>query len=368
MKMTSSVPRNACPPPSKAEILKALSPFAKPDDIKGMLLYSSEFLIYSLAIVAVLFSPSLGWKIVASLVAGLKLSAFVTLGHDAAHRMLVKNKTLNKWLAYACFIPCMHNYRMWIWDHHEVHHQQTNGEHFDSFTPYSKVEFDSLPWRKQVFERIIRSPNLVGFGIHYLFQRMPRVRIYPTKALPKRHRQSAWTHFAVLVAYHAAFLAMLSAAPGFAPISLGAALVLGYGLPFVVFGILVGGSLFLMHTHRNVPWFKGTLDRKGDAAAEYCSTYLTLPEPLSKLVHHVFAHSVHHAHPGVPCYHVLAAQECLDELLGERAVREPMSVRALIQTLNACKLYDFEAHQWLDFNGNPTTPRIMLRKPEPAAA
>lgn len=344
--------------------MKALAPFAKPDNLKGLLLYGSEVLIYSLAIIAVLFSSSLTWKIIASVVAGLKLTAFITLGHDAAHRMLVKNRTLNKWLAYACFIPCMHNYRMWIWDHHEIHHQHTNGEHFDSFTPYSKAEFDRLSRGKQLFERIIRAPNLIGFGIQYLFQRMPRVRIYPTSALPKRHRKSAWTHFAVVVAYHAAFLGMLSAAPKFAPISLGVALVLGYVVPFVVFGILTGGSLFLMHTNRNIPWFKGTLDRAGDAAAEYCSTNLSLPAPLSKLVHHVFAHSVHHAHPGVPCYHVLAAQRCLDDLLGERAVREPMSVRGLIQTLNACKLYDFEAHQWLDFDGNPTAPRIMLRKEE----
>lgn len=346
--------------PSKAEILKALTPFAKPENAKGLALFTVEYLLYWGAIAAVLFAPSIYWKIIASVVAGIKLTAFVTLGHDAAHRTLVKNKTLNKWLAWACFIPCIHNYRLWIWDHHEIHHPQTNGEHFDSYTPYSKAEFDLLPWRKQAFERVIRAPNFVGFGIHYLFQRMLRVRIFPTSAVPKRHLKSAWVHFSALVAYQAAFISLLLAAPAFAPVGATTALMLGFVLPLFVFATITGGSLYMMHTHRDIPWFKGELDRKGDAAVEYCSTHLSLPAPISKLVHHVFAHSVHHAHPGVPCYHVPEAQKRLDEMLGNRAVSEPMSLRSTLENLKSCKLYDFDKHQWLDFDGRPTTMPIPL--------
>lgn len=349
-------------PPTKAEILRVLSPFAKPDDTKGILLFVVEYALYWAAIAAVLFAPWTSVKILASVFAGLKLAGFITLGHDAAHRMLVKNNRLNKWMAYALLVPVGHNYRMWIWDHHGSHHQQTNGEHFDSYRPYSKAEFDKLSVGKQIFERIIRAPNLVGFGIHYLFQRMPRVRIYPNAAMPAALHKSAWRHFSGLVAYHAAFIALLLMAPDFAPITLIGALGLAYALPLFVFATLTGGSLFLMHTHKNVPWFKGELDRKGDAASHYCSTNLTLPHVLSKIVHHVFAHSVHHAHPGVPCYHVPEAQACLDELLGESAVKEPMTVGGLISTLKTCKLYDFEKHQWLDFDGNPTTAPMQLQR------
>ena len=356
-------------PPTKAEILSVMAPFAKPDDTKGLLLFAVEYALYWAAIAAILFAPWTSVKIFASVFAGLKLAGFITLGHDAAHRMLVKNSTLNKWLAYALLVPCAHNYRMWIWDHHGSHHQQTNGEHFDSYTPYSKAEFDQLSFGKQVFERIIRAPNLVGFGIHYMFQRMPRVRMYPNAALPAALHKSAWRHFAVLVAYHSVFVALLAMAPQVAPITVAGALGLGYGLPLFVFATLTGGSLFLMHTHKNVPWFKGDLDRKGDAASHYCSTNLTLPHVLSKLVHHVFAHSVHHAHPGVPCYYVPEAQARLDELLGDSAVKEPMTVGGLISTLNTCKLYDFEKHQWLDFDGKPTTaPMNLLRTTAKLAA
>ena len=348
------------PAASHTEIVRALAPFAKPDSAKGLTLYLVEFVLYWGAIGLVLFSPSMAWKIAGSLVAGLKLTAFLTLGHDAAHRTLVRSKPLNTCLAYACLVPCMHNVRLWIWDHHEMHHPATNAAHFDSYTPYSKDAFDRLPWRKQMFERIIRAPNGIGFGLHYLFQRMPRVRIYPSKAVPARHRKAAWADFSVLLAYQAGFLALLVAAPGFAPVSAATAIVLGAVLPMFVFASVTGAALYLMHTHPNIPWFEGESGRPDDAAAQYCSTHLSLPAPVSALVHHVFSHSVHHAHPGVPCYRVPQAQRRLNELLGERAVSEAMSFRRIVETLKTCKLYDFDQHRWLDFDGRPMTPPLKL--------
>jgi omega-6 fatty acid desaturase (delta-12 desaturase) len=155
---------------------------------------------------------------------------------------------------------------------------------------------------------------------------------------------------------------MLFAAPAYAPTTAASAIILGYFLPLFIFATATGGSLYMMHTHRDIPWFQGEPDEKRDPAAEYCSTHLTLPAPISKLVHHVFSHSVHHAHPGIPCYQVPQAQKRLNELLGERAISEPLSFRRTIETLAACKLYDFEQHQWLDFNGRPTTKPINLRR------
>ena len=351
-------------PASRAQIARALAPFAKPETFKGLALFCADYVLYWGAIALVLFGPSMAWKVAGSLVAGIKLTAFVTLGHDAAHCTLVRSKTLNKCLAYACFLPCMHNYRLWIWDHHELHHPATNAAHFDSYTPYSKAAFDRLPWRKRMFERLIRAPNLFGFGLHYLFQRMPRVRIWPSKAVPEQHRKAAWADFSGLLAYHAAFLGLLLAAPRVAPISATAAVGLGLVLPMLVFATITGGALYLMHTHPDIPWFNSEFERDEDAAAHYCATDLCLPAPLSKLVHHVFAHSVHHAHPGVPCYFVPQAQKRLNELLGERAVSEPMSFRRALATLKTCKLYDFERHQWLDFDGRPTTSPLKPGRPD----
>lgn len=353
------------PPATKGQIIAALSPFARPSNVLGLTIFIAEYLAYWGLIAAVLFAPSLLIKILASLVGGVKLSAFVTLGHDAAHRTLVANQRLNWWLAIFLFVPCLHNYRLWVWDHHEVHHSETNGDHFDSYTPYSKQEFEYLSWHRQCFERAIRSSSFIGFGLHYLFQRMPTVRIFPRAAVPARHRASAWRHFVVLISYHLIFIAGMLAAPAFAPVSTTEALLLAYALPMLMFGCLTGGSLYLMHTHPAVPWFKGNLERSGADAAYPCATHLSLPKTVSRLVHNVFAHSAHHAHPGVPSYRLLEAQAVLDGLLGERAIAEPLQFRSSLRTLKACKLYDFEKHQWLDFNGAPTTARLVISKAVP---
>ncbi|MFL6718969.1 MAG: fatty acid desaturase family protein [Burkholderiaceae bacterium] len=350
-------------PVTKQQILAALAPFARPSNSRGLCIFLFEYALYYGCLGVILFTPLLSVKIAASLVAGVKLSAFTTLGHDAAHKTLVANRKMNRWLAVLLFIPCMHNYRLWIWDHHEVHHFETNGDHFDSYTPYSKQEFDCLPWYRQWFERLIRSRSFVGFGIHYLFQRMISVRIYPQAAVPARHRASAWRHFAALTIYHVLLIAILLAAPSIAPVSAAEALLLGFALPLFMFACLTGGSLYLMHTHPSIPWFKGEFDRRGAGAVELCSTHLSLPRLVSRLVHNVFAHSAHHAHPGVPSYRLLEAQAALDALLGDSAVSEPMRLSRVLYTLRVCKLYDFERHQWQDFNGVPTTSPLNIARP-----
>jgi omega-6 fatty acid desaturase (delta-12 desaturase) len=347
-------------PVTKAQIRAALSQFARPSNAHGLTIFIVEYLAYWGSIALVLFAPWLAVKVLASLIAGLKLSAFVTLGHDAAHRTLVSNRRLNWWLAVFLFVPCMHNYRLWVWDHHEVHHPETNGEHFDSYTPFSKQEFDRLPLYRQWFERLIRSTSFIGFGLHYFLQRMISVRIFPRAMVPVRHRASAWRHFTTLAICHIMFIACLLAAPAFAPVSVEQALLLGYALPLFMFACLTGGSLYLMHTHPAVPWFKGEVDRRGAGATELCSTHLALPKMVSRLIHNVFAHSAHHAHPGVPSYRLLEAQAALDALLGARAVSGPMRLSRVLHTLKVCKLYDFEEHRWLDFAGVPTT--ASLRK------
>jgi omega-6 fatty acid desaturase (delta-12 desaturase) len=359
MLMTTELPVPGSALPSKSIILKELGQFARPCNRRGLIAFAVEFSMYWLAIAVVLLAPGLGIKIAASVFAGLKLSALVTLGHDAAHRTLMANRRANKILGILCFLPCIHNYRLWVWDHHEVHHTETNGEHFDSYTPFSKAEFDRLPLAHQLFERVIRAPNLIGFGLHYFCQRMLNVRILPRAGVPQRHVRSAWRHFALLVVYYVFFFSFLCAAPLFAPVSLATSLLLGFVVPIASFSIITGASLYLMHTNRSVPWFKGTLDRTSHAAPELCATHIRMPYLLSALIHHVFAHSAHHAHPGVPSYHLTAAQRRLDALLGDRAVVEPLSLIGVLRTMRDCKLYDFDKHQWLDFNGKPTTGRIF---------
>lgn len=346
--------------PDKAGLLRELAPFAQPSNAKGLALFAQEYLMYWGAIGLMLFAPSMTVKILASIFAGFKLTAFYTLGHDAGHQTLVANKRLNWWLAQLLSIPAWQNHRLWILDHHLLHHPKTNGEQHDFYKPYSKAEFDELSRPAQLFERFVRAPNLVGFGVNFFFTWLLATRLFPTRAVPPQFRRSAWRHCAAVLAYQLAFIAFLYFAPLWAPVSAAMALGLGFFLPLVIFAIVTGASLYLMHTHQRLPWFKGTPAREGVYAPTLCAMHMTLPAPLHKFIHNVFAHSAHHAHAGVPVYHLLDAQLHLDRVLGDAALVVPMSLPGAIATMRACKLYDYDKHQWLDFNGKPTTAAICL--------
>lgn len=346
-------------PISKADLLRELSAFARPSNKMGLLLFVRDYLLYWGCIAAVLFVPSMPLKVIASVLIGIRLTSFYTLAHDAAHRTLVENRRLNWWLAMFLGVPSLQNYRMWTHDHNTVHHPRTNGDQIDFYRPYSKEEFDNLSGFEQWMERIYRAPNVIGLWLYFTVRWLP-TRIRPNPRTPEDHRAVAWQYFMVQMGYHTGLIAMLCMAPKFAPISLIDSLLLGWVLPLCIHFLVSSTSLYLMHTHRKIPWFKGEIPRTGDFSPELCATVFTLPDWASKAVNNVYCHAAHHAHAGIPSYHLLEAQKHMNKLLGNRLVVEPMSLRGAIATMKACKLYDFENHQWLDFSGNPTARIINL--------
>lgn len=347
------------PPISKTALLRELSTFARPSDKMGLLLFARDYLLYWSFMGAVLFAPSMSLKVFASVLMGLRLTSFYTLAHDASHRTLVANRRLNWWLALLLGVPSFQNYRMWTHDHNMVHHPRTNGDHVDFYRPYSKGEFDKLSKIDQWMERVYRAPNVVGLWLYFVIRWLP-TRVCPNPRTPRTQRTLSWRYSLVLVGYHSLLITMLCVAPKFAPISLATAFLLGWVVPFCVHTLVSSASLYLMHTHRKIPWFKGEILRTGDFAPELCSTVFTLPDWLSKAVNNVYCHAVHHAHAGISSYHSLEAQKHMNKLLGNRLVVEPMSLQGAIATMKACKLYDFENHQWLDFEGIPTASPINL--------
>jgi omega-6 fatty acid desaturase (delta-12 desaturase) len=76
-------------------------------------------------------------------------------------------------------------------------------------------------------------------------------------------------------------------------------------------------------------------------------------------MHHAYDHGAHHVCPSIPCYMLERAQSRLNELLGNRAVIQIFSLTWLITTMRTCKLYDYDKHRWLDFNGKPANGRIL---------
>lgn len=343
-------------PAVRDAVRQALARHLEPSTRIGLFHFALDYAMYIGAICGVLFLEPLWLKIVCSLVAGVKIANLGTLGHDAAHGSLTSSSRLNTVLGVLCFLPGLYNYQMWLYDHHHVHHPNTNGDHEDSWKPYSKAQFDALPRLRRWKERFYRSSWGLGLAPYYIVERWWQVKFIPRSFLPRRFRASAWGYFAIVVGYLAAFLGVLAAAPLYSHTGSATAVILGFALPFYVWMTVFSFTVYVQHTHKRIPWFEGAVDRKMAMPQEVLSLHLDVPKALKHLTHNVYEHAAHHANVRIPFHRLADAQAELNTLIGDRAVVQPFSFKWLHETLRDCRLYDFDTHQWLDFDGKPTSP------------
>lgn len=341
---------------SRSELVQALSPHARPSTPIGAALLFSDILQFALAIAGVLFLSPILAKLGCGIYAGVKLGNLLVLAHDAAHQCLVRGRRLNKLLAVIAFVMCLHNFRLWIIDHHGFHHPNTNGGHKGTYTPFSIDAFRSLPRWRQRLERFYRSGNPVGLAVHYLNERWLHALFLPNDLIcpEKADSVSAWRHSALVIGYLAAWLLAMILAPNYSETSAAAAVGFGFVAPLAVFHLLVGFVEFAQHTHPNVGWFRRIGDKPQFAESELVSVHLKTSPILAILMHHVLDHPVHHVHARIPCYRLERAQQHLNDLLGARAVVDTLSPTWYIRTMRTCKLFDFGHQRWLDFDGTPT--------------
>ena len=342
------------------KIQSELRYFIKVNTCHGLILYMMEMAIYIALICGVLFLPYLWMKILASVLAGIKMANLATLAHDAAHNSLTKSVKLNKFIAVTAFLPCLFNYRLWLYDHHVLHHARTNENFRDSYTPFSKEEYDDLSQTRRWFERLYRKPSVLFFGLYYILERWRKVKLCPRNNMPKAVYRPAWHHFGLIMVYFMSYTILLVLAPAYSNTGATTAVVLGFILPFYIFQSLFAFTVYVQHTHERVAWFNSPPDREGNGRQEYISVNLVFPDWLSLMMHHVYTHPAHHVCPAIPCYQLKPAQAHLDKLLEGHGVTEKFSFSWLFQTMDNCKLYDYENHCWLDFNGRPTTGTTLV--------
>lgn len=336
------------------EVRKALSEFAVSDTKEGFILFILDMAMYLSAVVAVLFVPWLWLKVIAGIVAGLKMANLATLAHDAAHNVLTRSRVLNKYIAIASFTPGLFNFRLWTYDHHNLHHHKTNELHMDSYTPLSKSEYDALSELQKVKYRFYRSTSLWSFGVYYIVERWFMVKLFPRDFMPEHVRKAAWPHTIYLGCYFLLFMLVLILAPFYSNTSALEAVICGFVIPFYIYQSLFAFTVYVQHTHPKVAWFKDKPDRNVEGRQDYISVQLRFPAWLSWAMHYVYDHAAHHAHIGIPCYHLAKAQIKLNKMIGSNAVSDPFTFTWLRNVQRHCKLYDFENKQWLDYDGNPS--------------
>jgi omega-6 fatty acid desaturase (delta-12 desaturase) len=108
---------------------------------------------------------------------------------------------------------------------------------------------------------------------------------------------------------------------------------------------------FLNHTHPEARWYADPRQWSFFRGQVEATVHVELPWPFDWLMGHAMEHTAHHAAPGVP---LTALPECQRRLAEAFPAAIPTtSWRACLRAFEVCKLYDYEGHRWIDFEGRP---------------
>ena len=126
-------------------------------------------------------------------------------------------------------------------------------------------------------------------------------------------------------------------------------------ITYAVWFWLIGFVTFQQHTHPDVPWYDDLDEWNFYRGQIHGTPHISFPMWLHKLLHNVMDHNAHHVDPLIPMYHLPASQRTLEHHFGTDLVISIWSLREYVRTLKVCRLYDYANHQWLDFDGKPTS-------------
>jgi omega-6 fatty acid desaturase (delta-12 desaturase) len=287
--------------------------------------------------------------------------------HDACHGALTPHGWLNKLLGRVAMLPSMHCYSVWDYGHNGLHHGYTNVRGKDQvFTPLSKEDFDRLPRYQRILQRLYRTS--LGLGLYYLIEMWAHFGILQKHPVSEGRRREffvdrlmVFIFLAVQVAAILMFSRVGAVGTNFSA-GTGAWLVaVGVIIPFLFWNWTMGFVIFLHHTHPAVPWYADVEDWSFFLGQVRSVVSVELPAPIEIVLHNIMEHTAHHVDPKIPLYNLPECQRRLESVYGSEITVVKWTFRGFYDTLKRCRLFDYENHRWLDFDGTPTTEKLCER-------
>lgn len=356
--------------PTRAQLHARIAPYARADSFQGYKSFAVDLAIYALGIAAVLYFNSIAGKVLGGLIAGSGLVNLGSLSHEAAHRAVVKSRLGNKIIAVVSLTMILFNYRLWIYDHHVLHHGRTNVKHNNFLSPLTLAEYRNLsPFRRALY-RAYHSKSGAGILLYYLLERWPTVHFVPGAWLPPRFRASAWGYAALMVVYAAALLSLLVLVPSASGGSVIASVLCGFVLPYAIWFTVFSMTAFLQHTNPQLRWYRDIASMA--SPPESLAVHVGIPHWINHMTHYVLEHPVHHLSAMVPHYRLKQAQAALADIAMPEIIAMRFTIANMRDVLRRCRLYDYDAHAWLDFRGEVTavpidTSTVRARPARPVA-
>jgi omega-6 fatty acid desaturase (delta-12 desaturase) len=310
--------------------------------------------MFAAAMFGVIVVPNIFAKALASALIGLQIARLFVLGHDACHQSLFSNRALNRWVGRLLFLPSLTPYSLWEVGHNLGHHVYTNLRGMDYvWTPFSKAEFDALSKSRRAFERFYRSG--FGYGAYYLIELWWRKLFFASRAEIATRRPDFLVDSMAALVFGLIWIAALITAAAATQQNAAVLVFLGFVLPFLLWGWLMGAVIYLHHTHPMLAWYDD-IDEWEAARDQGCSTvHIQFAHKLGRILNNIMEHPAHHLDVRIPLYNLEAANRSLPQ---RSQIVQPLSFRSIADCIARCKLYDYGAQYWTDFDGRQTSPAL----------
>jgi acyl-lipid omega-6 desaturase (Delta-12 desaturase) len=305
---------------------------------------------FAAGLLAVVYAPSEFGKAVASLVVALQIARLFVLGHDACHQSLFAARDANRWVGRVLFLPSLTPFSTWEVGHNLGHHAYTNLRGKDYvWAPLSKAEFDGLPTWRRGLERFYRSG--FGFGAYYFVELWWHKLFFVSKRHIATRRPAFVGDSALVSAFAMMWAAALIVAAQRTQQSPQALLLFGFVAPQLLWGSVMGGVIYLHHTHPRLVWYRDIDAWEAARDTSSNTVHVQIPHKLGRLLNNIMEHPAHHYDARIPAYNLEAANRALR---APEQIVEPLSLRAIAACVSRCKLYDYDERRWTDFDGRPS--------------
>ncbi|MBS1174123.1 MAG: desA [Burkholderiaceae bacterium] len=314
-----------------------------------------DLIIYGFLLYFAITAPHWALRLLSGLVMGFWIGRIFIIGHDACHQAYTPNKTLNKVLGRIAFLVSLSPYSLWDVGHNVMHHGFTNLKGVDFvWEPKSREEYAAMTPFQQRMERLYR--NGWSAWLYYMVEIWWKKMFWPNKKTQPARRPSFFWDNVLVSVYAVLWIGAIIIGANAAGVNVLSALFTAFVVPFVFWNGMIGIVVYMHHTHEQIKWYD--VKTEWTAASPFVTTtvHLTFPLRIGALVHHIMEHTAHHLDATIPLYKLKQTQHRLEEMLPNRIVVQPFSLKWYWRTVGMCQLYDFRTQQWLKFDGTPTTP------------
>lgn len=336
---------------------RELAPLRRQSAAGAGLLFAAGMSLYIAGFAATLVERELWVLVLSSAALGPLIALLFRIAHDAGHNSHFADRRWNQVIARLCILPSYHPYSIWLWLHNKSHHGFTNLRDRDYiWVPQSKTDYDRSTPIGRAAERFYRSA--IGVGWYYCYEIWWRKMLRrPANARLASSKAMTYDRLSVGAFFCAQLAAIAASADSIGALItvLAAAIV----VPFLVFCWMVGYVSFFNHTHPRVPWFSRASEWSFFGGQLNCTVHMSVPPWLVFFLTDLGLHGTHHFDPRIPIWRLSGAEEIVGRVFARDIVFERWTFRSQTAILRACKLYDYDAHRWLDFAGRPTTPAIL---------